>query len=886
MSAMTAQEIRSALAENGRAPNGPVRIARAEYLMDAAEAVGDATVYAQALLGAINAYEFGAEQSKMLVPFARLLRLWDGDAAAFNNERRHSLFWCFKWATSGMVSLPDVPLASIEGWLGEMESRYRQAGHSPRPVHMGRHRLARATGDTATAEREFEAWLNAPRDSMADCHACEAGSQGGWHAYNERDELALELWRPVLGGELVCAEEPHRVLAKSLVPLVRLGRLDEARANHLRGYRMARGVVNLRSTIALHIEFCALTGNEARGLEILSEHAAFLGPGAEDPESRLEFLIGALILLQRLVALGLGGLELADSTVADTAESAQAQITALCVRFDARNGTAAVSERTAQRLYREPLMTSLPLGSPVTLPGSASRPQAAPRRPGSTLDELVAEAQRLAELRHPQARQAWERVAALGAELPLGVAARVERSRAGVLMEQDPVAARTVLAALADRFAELGESDEALEARATAAFAAYLAGDRDTAESEAAVVGAEAEAAFAAGGLTARQYLGARGLPAYIAFNVFARLGESDDPAAAEAVVTTATTVVGAELAVAERFGEHARAAVYHRMLAQLAFSRQELAAASGHLESSRDAFIAAGQTWDASEPEALLAQLAMQSGDIAVAEHYAREALAHGGDTVSQQDRARFGSLLVEVLSRQRERQLDLVDAALRAADLWEGLSEPDALHNRFTAASAYASIERYAEAAALFDELMPRVDVPYDGPSIAMRHEQYGDCLTRLNEHRKAAEQYLAAAALVQDDPGNRVPHARVAWSAAQALQSAGLFDQAVPVYRRVAELWGDLGNIPARVRCLRSAAWLIGWESSWPEALEQMRSVLSELEAVPAQQRAEPIAAEIANTREQMDQMLAYLHEAEAEADDEDGDESDPSENDDQG
>ncbi|HZP52274.1 MAG TPA: hypothetical protein VFB40_13955, partial [Actinocrinis sp.] len=181
---MTSAEIWAALAENAQNPNGPVKVARAEYLVEAAEAAGDAPLYAQALLDVINAYEYCAEQSKLLVPFARLLRLWDRDSGAFDARRRHSLFWYFKWATGGMLRVPEVSLASITGWLTEMESRYRQAGHSPRPVHMGRHRLASATGQAAVAEREFEAWLDAPRDAMADCNACEAGDQGWWHAFN------------------------------------------------------------------------------------------------------------------------------------------------------------------------------------------------------------------------------------------------------------------------------------------------------------------------------------------------------------------------------------------------------------------------------------------------------------------------------------------------------------------------------------------------------------------------------------------------------------------------------------------------------------------------------------------------------------------------------
>src|SRR5947209_15054878 len=164
------------------------------------------------------------------------------------------------------------------------------------------------------------------------------------------------------------------------MPLLRLGRADEARGNHLRGYRLARGVANLRSSIAMHIEFCALTGNEARGLEILTEHTGLLAPGAEDASSRLEFLIGAQVLLRRLSTLGLSELTLSNieppagagqagpATVGSIATRIQAQIDELCARFDARNGSTTASDEAKERLSAEPILSSLPLGSAAALP--------------------------------------------------------------------------------------------------------------------------------------------------------------------------------------------------------------------------------------------------------------------------------------------------------------------------------------------------------------------------------------------------------------------------------------------------------------------------------------------------------------------------------------
>jgi len=898
---MTADEIWRALGENGRAQHGPVRVARAEYLIDAAEAAGDPALKAQALIDAIEAYEFGAEQPKMLVPFARLLRLWDESPEAFDRVRSHSLFWYFKWTTGGMIGVPEVPLESIGRWLKEMESRYRQAGYSPRAVHMGRHRLARESGDAAAAEREFQAWLDAPRDRMADCHACELGDQGWWMTQLGRDGDAVERWRPVLDGESSCAEEPHRVLAHSLMPLVRLGRLDEARDNHLRGYRLARGVPNLRSALGRHLEFCALTGNEARGLEILTEHARYLGEGAEDAETRLDFLVGAVILLRRLVELGGEDLYFADSTVGRAAQSAQEQIDHLCARFDARNGTPTVSDRVARRLAQQPLETPLPIGSATALPTPPAKDEVATavgvagsssaKAPAAgSLDDLVAEAQQLSESRHPHAGWAWERVAAAGAELPDAVAARVERSRTKVLLESDPVAARERLLTLAERFEALGEPVEAREARASAAFAAFLAGDRATADVEAVTLCAEAETAYAAGELTARQYLNVRNLPVYLAYNALGELindaqaaALDGDPAPEPPKAEPVIELLLAEQELADRLGDPGRAGAYGRMLMQLAYFRGDREEARERIEGARERFLAAGQPWDAAEPETLLAQTALAADDAEAAERYARAALEHmvperrtaaaGQTDDAQPDTARPGaaSLLVEAISRQPGRNSDLVGAALHAARLWDGISEPDALNNRFIAARAYLAMERYAEAAALFDELMPHVDVPYYGPFVAMTREQYGDCLTHLGEHREAAAQYLAAAALLQDDPDNQRAHARLAWTAAESLQNAGRPHDALAAYRRAADLWRELESPAARARCLRSAAWLLTWsddeqEPRWSEAVDTMRAVLAELESIPGDGRDPAVDQEIDNTVDQLDRLLAYAKEAE--------------------
>ncbi|MEV6785856.1 tetratricopeptide repeat protein, partial [Streptomyces sp. NPDC051098] len=273
--------LRQALADNYGEPEGPARNARAERIFAGIEQSGDTELLIDGLNHLMQVYNYSSEADKMFVPFARLLRMWDERPGDFDGQQTHSLFWMFKWVSSGMIDQPHIPLASIEKWQGEMEHRYRVAGHSERAVRQGELRIARHVGDTERAERAYAAWQAADRDNKSDCRACELRAQGSYLAHRGDDAAALEVWRPVYEGEFSCAHEPHAVLSSSLLPLLRLGRPDQARAHHLRGHRMVRSMESMRSAVAQHVEFLTLTGNEARGLEILAERPAYFTDSGE-----------------------------------------------------------------------------------------------------------------------------------------------------------------------------------------------------------------------------------------------------------------------------------------------------------------------------------------------------------------------------------------------------------------------------------------------------------------------------------------------------------------------------------------------------------------------------------------------------------------------------
>ena len=84
-------------------------------------------------------------------------------------------------------------------------------------------------GDEAGGTRAvFESWLGAELGRDPGCAACARHAEGLEAAALRRDEQALELWAPVLDGDLVCGHQPHGVLGSALLVLLRRDRLDEA----------------------------------------------------------------------------------------------------------------------------------------------------------------------------------------------------------------------------------------------------------------------------------------------------------------------------------------------------------------------------------------------------------------------------------------------------------------------------------------------------------------------------------------------------------------------------------------------------------------------------------------------------------------------------------
>ncbi len=360
----TEDELWHLLAQARDMPYGAGQIALVEQVIQHADAGGVDEVRFAGRMFATHAYTHGGEPAKAFVTFSWCLGEYDREPGRRSREDERLLLWHFKYVTNALTAFPEVPLARTYAVVDDMERRYRAGGHSLHAVHRQRWGIANHVGDVDAAQEWYTWWCAAPRDQNSDCEGCDPGAKVTHLVETGRDEEAIVLAGPVLQRRLTCPEQPQSILTDLLLPYLRTGRLAEAADAHRRAYRAMRGNLADLGTIADHLMFCAWTGNEARGLEIVQRHLGWLDR-SPSPWATMRFAAAAARVLD-----GLGGHPglavrrgAADVPIAELAAELAGTARDLGARFDTRNGTDRQGARVAAWLAAEPLAEYLPLSA-------------------------------------------------------------------------------------------------------------------------------------------------------------------------------------------------------------------------------------------------------------------------------------------------------------------------------------------------------------------------------------------------------------------------------------------------------------------------------------------------------------------------------------------
>ncbi|MFD6982729.1 hypothetical protein ACFWAX_18760 [Streptomyces sp. NPDC059956] len=819
----TPEAVIEALRENHDRPHGLHRTVTAEEIVDAAELLDEPDTLVTALLELMASYEFTGEHRKSPVVFARLLKLWDTAPGTFSQWEAHQVFWRFKWVTTSLLQVPEVPLAAIHGWLETMRGRYAAADHGMQPVAAMRYHIAHHTG-TGLADA-YDLWATRPRTELSDCEACEIRHLAQ-HRVDSGDLAgALEIWGPVLDGETGCTEEPQLSRSRSLLPLLRSGRVDEARSHHLSGYRRVRGNTGTQEEVGLHLEFCALSRNEGRGLEILAENRPlFEATGA--PLAHLGFLTGAGVLLTRLVEDGHAATAVAGPPGRDWSADAllahvRSEAGRIAAAFDARNATSAVGDRLRTRLAGRPILDEpLSLGLRARTPrpsadaGAAAAVAVTPTA-GADLSQdfatLVREARRLAAAGHPGENRLWDRVeerlsdgsAAPGEELgprELLLAELADQRAYKLARKESDEESVVELKRAAELYEGLGMPWHALSARARSL---AWRNNSDEADHDATRAGlgevvAEAERLAAEAPLTtetALQYLTVRYSDAFAAYQEALRDLPETEGAAAERFQERARTL----RAEAERLSVPHHVANALQLTADLSGRGGDTDAAEELLRAALDAVDASARPWRGTRPRALLAQFLLAKGEPEEAAELLHRALADA----ARYDDTDFALAPTYSLLGHAASHLGDLGGAVRhlseAAALFDqDGDQAEATDVRLQLADVLGRGGRPEDAVAVLESLLgDETPAPDNERAFAQARLSLGRGLRELGEYLPAAEEFLRLADTVAAWEDDREVHTMVAAEAAVTLAMADRWDAAAAAYERAVASHAEAPN-----------------------------------------------------------------------------------------
>jgi len=835
-----------ALAETDQLPHGRARAVAAEQLLAEIEAAGARDLLPYAYHSLVWSYHRGAELEKAFVPFSRQLRLYDSEPELFDEGDAHRLLWSFKWIAAGLWRFPSVSRAQIEQTIEDMERRYALAGHGRSAIHDIRLSYALHRGDWDEAAAHHKRAVACPRDTMSNCAACTANGRAEYHAQLGDDAEACRLLDTVIGGGLSCASEPHASLGTALLPYVRVGRLDDARAAHLKGYRLVRGQLSFQDTVADHLRFLALTGNEARGLEVLAEHRSML-TAHEHPLAGLAFLAAVGLLARRVAevtgaATPVPGPDAA-ATAGELADWCRREALTLAAAFDGRNGTGRQTESTLAILDAEPLVSGLRLGLTPAVDDAPRRPPPGvlPAAPigvaaeligaeGLDLAALAGRAEELATIGHPAAGALWRRAADLtGPDTDPRLLAAIDDGIGRDLASTDPFGSRELLGRAVERWVEIGDPRKLAIARSRAAVAAALAGEHDEAIAEAAAAGS-----VLADIGTALEQLHHEHRCAYIRLAVAA-----DDPGRAEAAA-----LFRAHAAHATALGATADATQSRIILLDRLDEPSDPDSAAVAWQDCAEIARVIGRDWWLPHLSVRLAQARLTAGWFPerLEELLAplADAVRHGDEWGEARSAAYASYLRAELLAeaeRYEEARGPAFDAVVRAEDTGTAGLITD---SRALLGAVYHELERDHEAIQFLEAALPEL-AEHDHAALYRVRYRLGVSFRRLGEYRDAAT-HLAVASEIAERAG-------VAGSAAHAANLVGVaLEQVEPVaaasaYARAARLFADADEDQGVVRMHRAQAAALAEATRFDEALAALAEAATAAEALSPSEDVDP-------------------------------------------
>jgi hypothetical protein len=214
-----------------------------------------------------------------------------------------NLLWYYKWIIDSLSDYPEVTREQLNTSLSDMTRRYERAGYGMHAIHKCRKEMLLSLGEYEAHREARLAWLNSPRDRIADCAACETAGEVRYRLRENDFTTAMTVAEPIIAGRLSCKSIPCTIFSELLLPAMKAGEFDQAQHFHKTSFLQATSNRKYTAAAGLHCTYLALTGDLAKSIRVFETGMSWVMMQKRAWE-RMVFPERAVVLFDRLVALG------------------------------------------------------------------------------------------------------------------------------------------------------------------------------------------------------------------------------------------------------------------------------------------------------------------------------------------------------------------------------------------------------------------------------------------------------------------------------------------------------------------------------------------------------------------------------------------------------
>lgn len=330
-------------------PYGLERTALMEEAVAMADGANDiySAVFARGHL--VESATFGGAGEKALTAFSWVLAAFDKDPEC---SEPYQVLWQYKWIYNSIYRYPSISLEKIRQVGADIRRRFVDHGYQLGVIDSMDALCFQFLGMTEKVDESYRKWVQAPRDDMSDCEACDHNTRIELMNLTGRFSDAVETSKRIIQQDLSCAEVPQLTYAELLYPLSKLGQLELAMEYQQTGYSLSRGKPGLIFANANHLQFLVHSNDLEKAKECFLDHLQ-VGLQQKIPHKKLVFLVASEGFLRKAKQDRpklFSSLKLPQSVLEEVQDSKElcpwirSQSKDLINQFDKRNGNTHLSE--------------------------------------------------------------------------------------------------------------------------------------------------------------------------------------------------------------------------------------------------------------------------------------------------------------------------------------------------------------------------------------------------------------------------------------------------------------------------------------------------------------------------------------------------------------